>query len=218
MRIGINIPNDLHRRLEPLKKYVNVSQICREAIKDRIRCYEKAVASRSSEDIVSAIERVWKEELEMRAILEVDLGMLGCKDAEPWIETAELKDWNYLHHRQEVIERQGRPRWEVHIPHIQGVKTFHERYTELQNRISRQDDQFLDWLYDEHSGIDIAAAEREYMSAWLVCTDSAWDLFLEKRGHYLEERRRERLEEGPNLSSPPVPEKLLRELEAEHKT
>ena len=50
MRIGINIPNDLHRRLEPLKQYVNVSQICREAIEDRIRCYERALASRSNED------------------------------------------------------------------------------------------------------------------------------------------------------------------------
>ena len=41
MRIGINIPNELHRRLEPLKQYINISQICRDAIEDRIKCYEK---------------------------------------------------------------------------------------------------------------------------------------------------------------------------------
>lgn len=215
MRIGINLPNDLHRRLEPLKRYVNVSQICREAIEDRIRCYERALSSRSNEEIVRAIERAWEEEREMRAILEVDWGMLGCEDAESWVETAELKDWRYLRHRQEVIERQGRPRWEVVIPHLQGVTTFHERFNELEDRVSRQDDQFLDWLYDEHGGIDKAAAEREYMTAWLACTDSAWGLFLEKRGRYLEVRRRERLQSGSNRSSPTPPERLLRELEAE---
>ena len=215
MRIGINIPNDLHRRLEPLKQYVNVSQICREAIEDRIRCYERALASRSDEDTARAIERAWEKEQEMRAILEVNWGMSGYQDAEPWVQAAELKDWNYLHHRQGVIERQGRPRWEVAIPHLRGVMTFHERYSELQNRISRQDDQFLDWLYDEHGGIDIAAAEREYMSAWLVYTDSAWDLFLEMRGRYLEERRRGRLQGGSNRQRPTLPEHLLRELQAE---
>ena len=46
MRIGINIPNELHRRLEPLKQHINISQICREAIEERIGCYEKALASR----------------------------------------------------------------------------------------------------------------------------------------------------------------------------
>ena len=42
--VGVNIPNGLHRRLEPLKQYINVSQICRDAIEERIRCYEKALA------------------------------------------------------------------------------------------------------------------------------------------------------------------------------
>lgn len=215
MRIGINLPNNLHRRLEPLKQHVNVSQICREAIEDRIKSYERAVASRRNEGIARAIERVWEEERDMRAILEVNWGMLACQDAEPWVEAAELKDWNYLHHRQEVIERQGRPRWEVPIPHIEGVKTFHERYSEHQDRISRQDDQFLDWLYDEHGGIDITAAEQEYMSTWLAYTDSAWDLFLEMRGRYLEGRRREGSEECAGRPSARAPKKLLRELEAE---
>ena len=217
MRIGINLPNELHRRLEPLKQYVNVSQICREAIEDRIRCYERALSSRSNEDIVRAIERAWEDEREMRAILEVDWEMLGCEDAESWGEAAELKDWNYLHHRQEVIDRQGRPRWEVPIPHLEGIRTFFERYNENHSRISRQDNQFLDWLYDEHGGIDIAAAEQEYMTAWLACTGSAWDLFLEIRGRHLEERRRESFQGGANRPSPKLPEKLLRELETERK-
>ena len=189
MRLGISIPNELHRRLGPLKQYINVSQICREAIEDRIRCYEKALASRSDQDVVSAMERTWKEEMKMRAIVEVDWGMSGCEDARPWVTSARLPDWNYLHHRQDIIRKQERPRWEVPPPYLEGAKTFDDRWSELQDRIHQQDEHFFEWLY-ERGGIDRAAAEREYMSAWLAYTDSAWDLIREKRKRHVEERHR----------------------------
>ena len=213
MRIGINIPNELHRRLEPLKQHINISQVSREAIEAHIRCYEKALASRLDEDVAQAIDRTWKEERTMRDVVEVDWGMMGCDDGISWVKVASLRDWEYLHHRQDVIERQGRPRWEVPPPYLEGVKTFTERQTELDNRIWQQDDQFFVWLYDEHCGIDREAAQRNYMSAWVACTDSAWDLFREKRGNYLEERRREVLDWDANRPRPTVPEKLLRELD-----
>ena len=208
MRIGINIPRDLHQRMEPFKQYINVSQICREAIEHRIRYYERALAIQSDEDVLEAIERAWEEERKMRDIIEVDWGMLGCQDAKSWVEAAELKDWDYLHHRQEVIDRQGRPRWVVPPPHLEGVKDFQNHYAELFNRMQQQDDRFFDWLYDEYGGIDKEAAEREYMSAWLAYTDSAWALFLEVRGRHLKEHSLSR------PTRPTLPKKLLRELEA----
>ena len=214
MRIGINIPNELHRRLEPLKQYINISQICREAIEDRIRCYEEALAIGSNRNIVEVIERVWEEERDMRAIVEVDWGMLGCQDAESWVTVAQLNDWDHLHHRQYAIRRQERPRWEVPPPHLDGVKTSNERMGELDARIHQQDDRFFDWLYDEYGGIDREAAEREYMSAWLAYTDSVWELFCQMRVKYLEERRLQRLKEHQDRPDPAVPTKLLRELDA----
>ena len=213
MRLGINIPNDLHRRLVPLKQHVNVSQICREAIEHRIRPYEKALASRSNQDVAKAVARVWEEERTMREVVEVDWGMLGYEDAKCWVETAQLKNWDYLHHRQEVIERQGRPRWDFIPPHLEGMKAFHEHYFELTGRIRQHGDHLLNWLYEEYGGIDRKAAEREYMLAWLAHTDSAWDLFREMRGRYLEERRRDSLEAYANRPDPALPQKLLDELE-----
>ena len=213
MRLGINIPNELHRRLEPLKQYINVSQICREAIEDRIRCYEKALASRSDQGIVSAIEEAWKEELKMRAIVEIDWGMLGCEDAEAWVTRARVHDWAYLQHRQDIIRNQGRPRWEVPPPHLEGANAFDDRMAELRDRIHQQDEHFFDWLY-ESGGIDRGAAEREYMNAWLAYTDSAWDLIGEKRKHHLEERSRQRLEAQEKDQDPTVPEELFREPDA----
>lgn len=216
MRLGISIPNELHSRLEPLKQYINVSQICREAIEERIRCYERALASRSDQDIALALQQVWEEELKMRAIVEVDWGMLGCGDAKSWVNAARLPDWEYLHHRQGVIERQGRPRWDILPPRVNGTKTFNERWSELHSRIWQQDDPFFDWLY-ERGGIDTQAAEREYMSAWLAYTDSAWDLIREKRRRHLEERRSQRLEAQEKRQDPTVPDELFRELAGDMK-
>ena len=218
MRIGINIPNELHRRLKPLKEYINISQICREAIEERTRCYEKALASRHDQDVAKAIERVWEEEREMRAVLDVDWGALGCEDAKSWVTTARLKDWEVLHHRQELFrERYGRPRWEVPPLHMwedlsAEMKDFKTRMHELDDRIRKQGDQFLEWLYDEHGGIDREAAEREYMSAWTVYTDAVWGLYSKLREEYHEERLRARLEVARGRPRPTVPKNLLDEL------
>ena len=214
MRIGINIPNELHRRLEPLKQHINISQICREAIEERIGCYEKALASRGDQDVAQAIQRTWEEERRMRDVIKVDWGMLGCEDAKSWVTVAQLKDWNYLRHRQDVIRRQGRPPWEVPPPYVERAKTFNGHQSELYNRIDQQDDQFFDWLYDEYGGIDSEAAKREYMCAWLAYTEAVWNLFCEIRQSHLDEYRRNSLETQKNGPIPEVPEKLLRELEA----
>ena len=186
MRLGISIPDELHRRLDPLKQYINVSQICREAIEERIRCYEKALASGSDKDIALAMEEAWKEELKMREIVDVDWGRLGSEDVRPWVTAAGLRDWNYLHHRQGIIDKQGRSRWEVPPPAVEGAKTFEDRWFELQGRILEQDEHFHDWL-NERGGLDGEAAQREYMSVWLAYTDSAWNLIREKRKRHEED-------------------------------
>ena len=109
MRIGVNIPNGLHRRLEPLKQYINVSQICRDAIEERIRCYEKALASRSGQDIARSIERAREEERKTRAIVEVDWGMLGCADAKSWLGFTHFKRRKRGNLQVGGIERWGVP-------------------------------------------------------------------------------------------------------------
>ena len=150
----------------------------------------------------------------MRAIIEVDWGMLGCEDAYSWVNAARLKDWDYLHHRQDVIGRQGRPPWQVPPPYLEGIRTFNDRQAELFDRIRQQDDRFFEWLYDDHGGVDGEAAEREYMSAWLAYTDSAWRLFCQMRENYREERRRTRSKKNSGIRTPTVPDKLVYELKS----
>ena len=211
MRIGINISSRLHRRLEPLKQHINVSQICREAVEERIRCYERALVSRDDADIVQAMARVWNEEREMRDIVDVDWGMLGCEDAKSWVTEARLKDWDYLHHRQEVIQRQGRPPTDLPPPHLKGVKGFNDRFVERKNRIQQQSDQFLE-RYFEHYDFDVQSAERDYMSAWLAYTDAVWGLFREMQRQYLEERSRRAFNVDSIHPNPALPDNLKNEL------
>ncbi len=123
MRIGINVPDDLLKRMEPLKTVTNVSQICRDAIKTHVETYERALA-RAKEDGMDAIaERLGN----MLVPQEVDWELLGIEDAKMWVQLAKLEDFEYLLHRLEVLERQGRSPYEVPIPRVQGDKFFEER-------------------------------------------------------------------------------------------
>lgn len=126
MRIGINVPDDLLRRLEPLKAVTNISQICRDAIKAHVEAYERA-KTRAKQDRINAIAERLGNKLVPQ---EVDWELLGIEDARLWVQLARLEDFEYLLHRLEVLERQGRSPYEVPIPRVQGVRFFEERSSE----------------------------------------------------------------------------------------
>ena len=205
VRIGVNIPNDLMRRLEPLKPELNISQVCREALEAKAARYEQMLIRLDDGEIKEAVGMVWEQEKEFLTVIEVDWEMMACEDAEAWVKAAELKDWKYLHHRQEVIRRQGRPAWDVPPPHLSGVKDFTERRGDLNEKMRRQGDDFFDWLYDEQGGIDFASAEREYMTAWLAYTNAVWELICQRR----EDHYRGLLAEHKTPPQPEVPEHLF---------
>ena len=211
MRIGINIPNELHRRMEPLKSYINVSKICREVIEERVASFEKGLGDPA---VAQAIDQAWEEERKMRDVIDVDWWSLGCQDARSWAVAATLSDWERLQERLGGIRRQGSSAREVHPPYLGGVKNFGDRFHELHGRMQQEDDRFFDWLYDVHGEIDWNTAEQDYMSAWLAYTGSGWDLFLQKRREYIEERRKERSDARGEAPSPVLSENLRQELAA----
>ncbi len=210
MRIGINIPNDLMKRLEPLKPELNISQICREALEAKAASHERMLARLDDGEIQEAIEMVWEQEKEFLSVIEVDWKALGYEDAESWTKAANLEDWEHLHHRQDVIQKQNRPVWEVPPPTPSGVKDFAERRRELHQRMQRLGDHFLDWLCDERGGIDYATAEREYMTAWLEYTGAVWKLVCQRR----EEHYRRLLAERKAPPQPRVPAHLFDDVQS----
>ena len=89
MRIGINIPNDLMRRLEPLKPELNISQVCREALEAKAVSHERMLARLDDGEIQEAIEMVWEQEKKFLAVIEVDWEVAGYEGAEAWTKAAE---------------------------------------------------------------------------------------------------------------------------------
>lgn len=134
MRIGINVPDDLLKRLEPLKTVTNVSKICRDAIKAHVEAYERAM-TRAKEDGMNAIaERLGN----MLVPQEVDWELLGIEDAKMWVQLAKLEDFEDLLDRLEAFGGAGRAPYDVPIPSVQGVKRFEERSYDYDKWFDRQ--------------------------------------------------------------------------------
>ena len=122
MRIGLNIPDDLLTRLEPLKPSINVSQVCREAIEAYVDSYERASMMIENDGTLQEAERIWRQE-ESRTI---DWEELGYVDGKAWVERAELEDLENLFHNLGVAKRKNRepfiPFWR-YIPGTKGLWT-----------------------------------------------------------------------------------------------
>ena len=123
MRIGINIPDELLKRMEPLKNVTNISQVCRNSIKSYVESFERA-ASRIEKEGMSKVAERLSNELVPDVI---DWELLGIEDAKMWVQVAKVEDFKILLERLKEIEKQGRSTEEVLIPRLQGVKVFEQR-------------------------------------------------------------------------------------------
>ncbi len=84
-RVSISLPDELMTRLEPLKKGINVSQVCREALERRIAIFEQATVENGADlDTVGLIDRLREE----RALVESKVEDLGRRNAAAWLATA----------------------------------------------------------------------------------------------------------------------------------
>lgn len=134
MRVGINIPDDLLKRLEPFKAVTNISKICRVAIKTQVEAYERAMAH-AKEDGMSVIAQRLGEELTPPV---VDWELLGIEDAQIWVQLAKLEDFECLLSRMEVFDHQGKSLFEIPIPRVQGDKFFELRINNYDEWFDKQ--------------------------------------------------------------------------------
>ena len=213
MRIGINVPNELLQRLEPLKPELNISQVCREALEAKASRYERMRERLDDPAVQQAMRRVWEREQEFRAIVTVDWEQLGYEDAVAWVQAATLQDWQDLHKRQEFLRRQGRPESAPIPPRLPDVKNFDDRLGEYPGWDTNQSEEFIDWLHYENISLDVAAADREYRAAWMTYANAAWEHFRQMEKEYAAERSRLRQESIRNRPPPAAPAHLLPEPE-----
>ena len=164
MRIGINIADDLLKRMAPLRSVINVSEICRRAIENHVQAYEQA-KKRAEEDGMDAVAERLAQQLEEP---EVDWKGLGLQDARMWAEMATPEDWEYLQHRLDVWIRQGHLPYDVPVPHVEGVKGFYQREHENKEWMIRQ--------FDRDAKSDhFLAAKARYDLAFVSYLIAVWE-------------------------------------------
>ncbi len=206
MRIGIDIPDELMRRLEPLKSQLNVSQLCREAIEARVAQFERNVVVLDNSESTSAIRAAVEQEMAWLKIVDVDWGQYGYEDAIDWVKAAGLKDWDQWRRSLEVGRRHNRPAWQTQIPlsgnrrHV--AKLFHDRLTEYMDVIGCQSDEFSEWRYEHGLYVDVRLAEREYHRAWSAYVAAAWDKKQRVKNELEEELRLDRRQRLARLWDP----------------
>ena len=84
-RISISLPDSLMASLEPLKDGINISQLCRDALEQRVAAYHRA-ASRNGNDLdFDALVRRLRGE---RELFGGKFEQLGKDNAAAWLSTA----------------------------------------------------------------------------------------------------------------------------------
>ena len=166
MRIGINVPNELLKRMEPLKRMTNVSQICRDAIEAWVDSYERA-KERAGRDGMEDVALRLRKQLES---YEVDWEALGHEDAKIWAQMATLENFEHLFHNVRVAKRQGRLPGLWCAPILPGTKDYHERQGEHSEWFGRQIE------LDEYGPNPYLKSEEEYTRGWLAYLTAVWDM------------------------------------------
>ena len=84
-RISISLPDSLLAKLEPIKDGINISQLCREALEQRVAVYQRA-ASRNGQDLDldALVHRLQGE----RDLFGGKFEQLGKSNAAAWLTTA----------------------------------------------------------------------------------------------------------------------------------
>lgn len=213
MRIGVNIPDDLLRRLDPLKSELNISEVCREALAKRVQGYETAIINLEDGSASEVLERAAGEEIEHWKNIDFDWEALGYEDAVNWVASATWKDWETRREAQGLLERQNRPSWEIHQflrgDRERGNKTFDDRFRDFYEFRRGLSDEYLDWLYYNGIETDWDAARRDYGRAWVVYLGKAWAIICERRNTELERLRQQLIEDRRNRPQPSIPDHLF---------
>lgn len=84
-RISISLPDSLMAKLEPIKNGVNISQLCREALEQRVEAYERAAMLNGNDlDMDALVSRLRSE----RDLFGGKFEELGRCNAVAWLTAA----------------------------------------------------------------------------------------------------------------------------------
>jgi hypothetical protein len=168
MRIGINIPNELLERLKPLKSTHNISEICREALKNYIESYEKASQGTGGDDMTAIANRLYQEHTKKTP--RVDWEAIGRENAKKWAESASLQDFEDVIHNITIHRGKGAEPGEFlggwRIPEgcrFENAQQKHEDWFERQFELDERPNYYI-------------LAKQNYNTGWVTYLTAVWQM------------------------------------------
>ena len=167
MRIGINVPNDLLKRVKSLQPEVNISQVCREALENHATGLQRVADWIAYDDgeIDAEFHRL-AEDYEHWGI-EPDWSLLGWNDARKWLSGVSPERWSHFLRHWEWLESQGgKP--DSSLCHIYtqgaGVKNYSTRFLENQDWFNTR---YFYAALRGHNFSDFEESRKAYEAAWV---------------------------------------------------
>ena len=107
MRIGINVPDELLRRVKEIRPQANVSQVCRDALERRVEIAERAKAQAIDDGLDEHVARL--AQFVKASPIEPDWVAHALDDARDWVRTVTQEGWERFIYQSDVRRAKG---WE----------------------------------------------------------------------------------------------------------
>lgn len=207
MRIGITVPNELLKQVKQISPKVNVSQVCREALKHRVEVAYKAIAQAASDGVDEHV--AWLDRSVAKQMLEPDWVALALYDARDWVRTVTPEAWRLFVHQADVLRRQARDEAEMVDIWSQGGGGnigLPRRLWENKDWFERQSE--IEFQTGVTSDVRQKAIE-EYSRAWLGYVYEVRRLLEERHKEEYDRVMDERAAQRRNRPKPELPWQLL---------
>lgn len=158
MRIGINVPNELVKRIRKVDPETNISHVCREALEVHANMLERIVVEWDDDDMDDVIERLsWSDNI------EPDWAGYGWEDAQNWVMAVDREGWeSFFRLYSYATSRNGHvanpSSWVM--KRLPGIKSFYDRMMENSD--------WLHWqCYLDGNNSVYHKVQEEYDRAWM---------------------------------------------------
>ncbi len=206
MRIGINVPNGLLQQVKKIRPKVNVSQVCREALGNRVTVAQMATAQVQDDGMAEEVERL--HESATKPVIEPDWVSLALDDARDWVRGITREGWDYFIHQCDVLKRQGRDEmvmmdlWSME----HGAKGFWHHYQANEDWVLNQ----LEIQFETGVSVNLIETVKEkYGRAWLSYVLEVRRLLEKRRKGEYDKIMAERAAALKARPAPELPHQLL---------
>ena len=208
MRLGINVPNELLKRVKEIRPQVNVSKVCREALEHRVEIAERAKAQAIDDGLDEPVARL--AQFAEAPPIEPDWVAYALDDARNWTQSVTPEDWKMFIYQSDFRRAKG---WEEAdmVDHWSGSGD--DRGLTYRLYVMGESKEWFEHQFEEQfesGGPDLhEKAREEYSRAWLGYVHEARRKLEKLHKEEYDRVMAERAEYRQSRPAPELPQQLL---------